>query len=203
VELHALEIEGAMAHPHDEAVRPGGHFKLARQALIEHYERVVTADDEWVRDTSEDAGVIVGHEAGSTVQQLWRHDDVATEGLCYRLMTETDTEKRHLVLCAVVHELKAVARTSGVTWPRRDQDPLDPERAHVTRGDVIVSPHDDLRAELAEILDEVVDEGVVVVDDKDGGFVGHCSSCYGADSVTFRYGAPPTRPFSRPRRRRL
>ena len=44
--LSRAKVERAVAHAHDEAVRPRRHFELTGQALVEHHERVIAADDE-------------------------------------------------------------------------------------------------------------------------------------------------------------
>src|SRR6185437_16413071 len=51
--------------------------------------------------------------------------------------------------------------------PRRDDDGRRRQRADLVDRDGIVAPYHRLRPELTEVLDEVVGEGIVVVDDED------------------------------------
>lgn len=68
MELHPLQIERPVTHAHDEPVRSRRHLKLGRQVLIEHDQRMVSADDQGIRNAAEDARVVVGDEARAAVQ---------------------------------------------------------------------------------------------------------------------------------------
>ena len=54
----------------------------------------------------------------------------------------------------------------GSAGARRHEQGGGPERPYAGDVDGVVADHDRLGAELAEVLDEVVDEAVVVVDDR-------------------------------------
>src|SRR5512143_2498677 len=54
----------------------------------------------------------------------------------------------------------------------RDDDCRRRELADLVDRDGIVAPHDDVHAKLAQILNEVVREGVVIVDDENHGGTG-------------------------------
>ena len=56
--------------------------------------------------------------------------------------------------------------SSGRPGPGRDADPIRIERFDLREGDFVVALHHDLATQLAEILDEVVGERVVVIDDQ-------------------------------------
>ena len=53
---------------------------------------------------------------------------------------------------------------SGVPGPGESSTPAGSQPADLGHGDLVVAPHVALDAELAEVLDQVVDERVVVVD---------------------------------------
>ncbi len=57
----------------------------------------------------------------------------------------------------------------GVQGPGEMTDALGLERRDFVEGDFVVALHQHLRAEFAEVLDEVVGEGVVVIEDEEHG----------------------------------
>ena len=61
---------------------------------------------------------------------------------------------------------------AGVLGPpraRRDQDAADTQLCHLVEDQRVVTPHDWFGTELAEVLDQVVDERVVIIDNEDAG----------------------------------
>jgi len=63
-------------------------------------------------------------------------------------------------------------RLVGRAWARRDHDCPETKRSDLIDRDRIVAAHNRTLAQLAQILDEVVGERVVVVEDQDGAFAG-------------------------------
>ena len=59
--------------------------------------------------------------------------------------------------------------SSGVPGPGEISTRVGVELDDLVEGERVVAVHDRLGAELAQVLDEVVDERVVVVDDEDPG----------------------------------
>ena len=60
-------------------------------------------------------------------------------------------------------------RNSGVCWRARTRDDEDAIRLHrIDAGevDLVIAAYDRCRSELTNVLDQVVDKGVVVVDDQ-------------------------------------
>src|SRR6476646_10481998 len=66
-------------------------------------------------------------------------------------------------------DLVGHAGVVGCAWTGGDEHGVGFERDRFVDGDGVVAVHEWLGPELAEVLDEVVDEGVVVVDDEDAG----------------------------------
>ena len=105
--------------------------------------------------------------AGLAVHQPGGGDDPAAEMLPDRLVAEADSEQRAPRLGACRHELERNAGIVGRSGPRRDQEALGRARHRFAGRELIVPPHEDLGAELAQIMDDVPGEAVVVVEDED------------------------------------
>src|SRR4030095_11110894 len=89
------------------------------------------------------------------------------------LMTEADAEDWHLAR----ERADQLAGTTGLarcTGAGRDDEMRRRERAGGARVERVVAPYRDVRAEHAQALDEVVGEGIVVVDEQDS--CGHVAS---------------------------
>ena len=99
---------------------------------------------------------------------LRRAHDLAAEELADALVAEAHAEHRDAALAEVADR---VVREAGVLGPARararSSTASGVERDDLVERDRVVAVHDRLRAELTEVLHEVVDERVVVVDDED------------------------------------
>ena len=93
-----------------------------------------------------------------------RAHDVAAVELADALQPEAHAEHRHAVLAEVPDRLVREAGVGGPARTGRDQHRVGRERVHLVERDRVVAVHDRLRAQLPEVLHEVVDERVVVVD---------------------------------------
>ncbi len=130
---------------------------------------MVAGGDERVGQPGQHPCAVVVHQARLAVQQLRSAVDDAAERHPQRLMPQADPQQRDFALGAVLDHRQAHAGVVGVPWAGREQDAVDTEPLDLAHLDVVVAPHDRLRAQLAEVLHEVVDERVVVVDDEDPG----------------------------------
>src|SRR5215213_4880529 len=164
VELHALNFQTSVAQAHYDSVGSrGGDFETVWQALALDDERVVAARVEAVFEPLEYGLAVVANLGGLAVDWLGRAHDPAAENLADGLVAEADAEDGD-VAREVGYQLQRHARVVGHARPRRDDDAVGAylpfDFAH---RDLVVAAHDDLRAQLAEILDEVVRERVVVI----------------------------------------
>jgi hypothetical protein len=93
-------------------------------------------------------------------------DDRAPEDFADALVSEADPEQRDLTrqLANGRHGDAAVLRPSR---SRRNQDSVGLLGSDPRHVDGVIAEDDRHRSELAELLDQVVDEGVVVIDDQD------------------------------------
>src|SRR4029077_8763129 len=108
-------------------------------------------------------------------------DHLAAERLNQRLMAEADPEDRNARLGEGADRLDRDPCLLGSPRPGRDPQPVRLEIEQLRDRGLVVADHADLRAELTEVLDEVVGERVVVVDDEHAGH-GH-SGCSPASST--------------------
>src|SRR5262249_28653580 len=156
-----------MPHAHDLAViGPRRDLEVRGHRVRQYHQRVVARRRERVRQVREDAVTVVANLGCLAVHLSLGSGDRTAEGLADRLMSEAYAEDRR-VLAEAPDDLE---RHSGVVrgaGAGRDHDPLGRERSDAVGVYGIVADHVQLGAELAEILHEVVGEGVVVVDDED------------------------------------
>ena len=160
-----------------------GDLEGVGQAVGIDDERVVAPDGQRRRQAGEDRAAVVRDLARLAVDRL-AADDEAAERLRERLVAEADAERRDPGLREAAHRLQRDAGLVGRARPGRDDDAIGRALEQlVDRRDVVA--HDvQLRAQLAEELDEVVGERVVVVDDEDGGHARHGQSgCWEASST--------------------
>ena len=86
-----------------------------------------------------------------------------------RLMPQANPQNRHppLRLRKMLNQLNRDPRILRRTRPRRDHNPLRPQRLHLSRRQLIIAPNHHLRTQLTHILHQVVSKRIVVVENKD------------------------------------
>src|SRR5215210_3297712 len=179
VELDPFRGQLAVAHRHQDAAAVGGRLQAVGEVRIDD-ERVVAADHERRREPGEQAGAVVIDVRGLAVHGHVA-DHRAAEGLRERLVAQADAERRDARLGKPAHHLDADARLVRRAGARRDHRAVPGALEQLLDGDGVVADHVQLRAQLAEVLDEVVGERVVVVDDEDARHAQ--SACRAANSI--------------------
>ncbi len=101
------------------------------------------------------------------MDQLRGTHHLAAVGVPDHLQPQAHAEDRQ-ARPELADDVEGQAGVARMTRARRDQHPVDAERPHVGGRARVVAPDDRPGPELAQVLDEVVDERVVVVDDEDG-----------------------------------
>ena len=102
------------------------------------------------------------------MHDLRRPDHVAAPGGADALVAEADAEDRD-ASGGPADDRGRHAGILGPAGPRADEDGVGLEGGGLVGRDGVVAVDDWLGPELAQVLDEVVDERVVVVDDEDTG----------------------------------
>ena len=133
------------------------------------------------------------------MHELRRAHDLAAERLAEGLVAEADAEERHR---RAADELEADPRLVGRARPRRDHDPLGPERERLVDAHRVVADDLHVGPELAEVLVEVEGERVVVVDEEDHARPPATRAPRRAPGPSLRSRAPRRPGRSRPRCRR-
>jgi hypothetical protein len=167
VELYAFEFIAAVADAHDDAVVGlcgNGKFAWKRFALDD--ERVIPRGDKRPGQFAEDAFAVVMNLAGFSVKQLRRTYDFSAERFTNCLVAQTDAENRELPR-EFLHQFDRNACLPRRARARRNNDGFGFALRDVFDGNLIVAMNFDGATEFAEILREVVGEGVVVVEEQD------------------------------------
>src|ERR1700733_16046154 len=113
--------------------------------------------------TLKDSFVIVHHRAGLAMHEMRGASHAAAEGFPDRLVSQTDPEHGNFS-CEVADQIDADARLMRRARPGRDYDPLGVHFLDLAHRDLIVTTDFHLGARLPDVLDQVVGEGIVIVE---------------------------------------
>src|SRR4051812_40626347 len=103
--------------------------------------------------------------AGLAMHQVWCANHRSPKRLAYSLMPQANSKHRNLS-SEMVNQVYADASFPRCAWSRGNKDPLRPHGFNFGHGHLIIATHFNLSPQLAEILHQVVGEGVVVVQDE-------------------------------------
>ncbi len=183
MKLHALDRKITMSECHDHVVR-GGRCDLKRRW---HSARV--NNQGVVPSGSERAWKPVKHSRsgmddlrGPAMHHLWGSDNRCSEDLGDALVAKADTENRH----AASEHADHVHTDAGVLWPSRpgrDKYTIGCKVHHPVDVDCIVTHDCGRGAQFAQVLHEVVREGIIVVHDE-------YPWCHGPDDIKLLALAP-------------
>ena len=186
VELHALGRQLAVADGHHRVAVGGRALELGRQVGVDH-QRVVAPGRERRGQALEDRAPVVLDLGRLAVHRLAAHHPAA-EGLGHRLVAQAHAEHRGAALGEAPDRLGGDARLApACTVPGETTTRAGPRASSSSTRRGVVAHHLGLGAQLAQVLDEVEGERVVVVD-HEGAHLGQ-STCPHASSI-----APNTAP---------
>src|SRR5215211_3374639 len=166
MELDALGGQLAVADGHQHPATVGGGLEAVRQRVLADDERVVAAHDERGFDAGEDRPAVVLGGGGLAVHRDVAHD-VAAERLRQRLVAQADAERRHARLREPLDDLEADTGLIGRARTGRHDHAIELAAEQVVHGRAVVAHDLQVASHLAQVLDEVVGERVVVVDHQD------------------------------------
>src|SRR5687767_6635302 len=167
VELHPLHRQAAMAQPHDLAVLcVRRHVEAGGQAGALDHQGVIPRGDEAVGDFVKNPLAVVADAGSLAVHHLARAHHPAAEGLADRLVAEAYAQQRH----PAGQPPDQLERDAGLVRrarPRRNDDVRRLQGLDCLDRDLVVPVDRHVRAELAEVLHQVVGERIVVVEHDD------------------------------------
>ena len=181
MELDALGGQLAVAGAHHHVAEAGAQLELVGQVGVGD-QRVVAAGDQRRRQPVEDRAAVVLDLGVLAVDRL-ALDGRAAEGLDQRLVAEADAEHRRAGLGEGADRLAEIPASAGVQGPGETTRRSAPRSSSSSTVGLVVADDLDLGAELAQVLDQVVGEGVVVVDDEDAASRHAQSGCSQASST--------------------
>src|SRR5579859_2119236 len=171
MELNTFDREPAMAQSHNHARAVGfpglrADLQLLRQALFGDNQRMVARGGHGRWGILEQGPTVMADLADLAVHDLAGAHHVAAEGHADGLMPQADTE--HWLLSGkVANQIDADARLLRRARARRNHNVAGPHGFYLLRGNLIVAAHLNFFPQFTQILDQVVGEGVVVVEDED------------------------------------
>src|SRR5271165_1353491 len=118
---------------------------------------------EGISQFAEDAFGIVMNGAGLAVKQLWCANDLAAESCADCLMAQADAEYGEFSREAL-DQVDADSRVLGRARTGGNYDAFWFAAGDLFHGNFVVAMHFDIAAQFAEVLSEVVGEGIVVVE---------------------------------------
>src|SRR6185437_4176717 len=171
VKLDAFHGVTAVPQPHNYAraivfAGFGADFKIRGQALFGDDERVVAGGRQRLGRTAKEGSAIVLDFADLAMHHLRRAHNLAPEGGADGLVSQADTQNR-LLAGKMANQFNADAGFMRRTWAGRNQDVAGIESFNIPDGNLVIAAHLNGLTHLAEILHQVVGEGIVVVEDED------------------------------------
>src|SRR5580704_14095736 len=118
---------------------------------------------EGIRQLAEDAFGIVVNGAGLAMKHLRGANDLATEGCADCLMAQADAEYG-VFSREALDQVDANSRVLGRARTRGNYDAFWFAAGDLFHGNFVVAMYFDIAAQFAEVLGEVVGEGIVVVE---------------------------------------
>ncbi len=167
MKLNAVDIIFFMPQTHQQTILgPGARFELVGQARRIDHKRMIARCFKILFEAFKDALIVMRNRADLAMHGPRCRNDESAKSLSDRLMPQTNAEHRNISGC-LPNELKADASFVGIAGAGRKYDRSSTERARLVNVERVVAPDIARRAELAEKMDEVPSEAVVIVDEQD------------------------------------
>jgi len=167
MELDPLHRKIPVPHAHDHPFPgPGAYLQAVRHGLrIEHQGMIATCR-KGAGETPEQGAPVMVDVGCLSVENGRGPHHAASEGHTDGLVPEADPQERRLP-CHLLHKRHRDAGPGRSSRPRRNDNALVAGGRDLPDADGVVPDDVRLRAQLAQVLDEVVGEGIVVVQNQD------------------------------------
>ena len=167
MELHAPDRQSLMAHAHDLAfLGLGCDLEAIRQRVPLDDERMVACRGKGIWHAFEKILTIVLNHRSFAMHHAVIDDDICSKGVTDALMAQANTENRNF-LAELSDDVVGETGFVGRTGPGRHEDPLRVQRFSLVQSDLVIPAYFHLSVQLPEILNEVIREGIVVIDHQD------------------------------------
>lgn len=171
MELNAFDRKHFVSQAHDDAsavvvAGPGADLEIGRKSLFANDERVIANGGHGRLEAAKDGAAVVLDAAGFAVHESFGADDLAAKSGANGLMSEADSEKWNLA-GKMTNQFDADARILRRAGAGGDHDAIGMEGFEFIDGDFVVAAHLDARTQFAQVLDQVVGKGVVIVENED------------------------------------
>ena len=167
MKLDSPEGEFLVTQSHDFTLgRLRGDFQALWQRFPAHQEAMVAGSLKRIWKPLKKILTIVNDRGGFAVHETTRPHHLAAVNITDALMAETDPQQG-ITSCKTANHLIADTSLPGRAGPRRDADTVGIQGCNLLRGDLVVAADKWIRPQFSKILDEVIGEGIVVIDDKD------------------------------------
>src|SRR4051794_12134529 len=184
VKLDALGGQLAVTDGHDRVAVPGGSLEAVGKVGV-HDQRVVAPGHERGFEAAEDRPAVVLDARRLAVDGLASHDSAA-ERLRHRLVAEADAQHRDAGLRQRGDRRHGHAGLRRGARTRRHDRLVGAAVDQLLDACHVVANHVELRPQLAQVLDEVVGERVVVVEDQDPHAQSACAHASSIAALTAR-----------------
>lgn len=169
MELDPLDRQLTVPEPHDQSI--GGlscHLECRRQRGAVDDQRVVAGHFERVVQPGEDTSTIVGDLRTLAVNDFRSTHHVSAENLADALKSQTNPQNRSAGTPGA-DDLVRRRDLGRMAWAGADEDAVRVDPLDVFHRDGPVAVNHRIGAQLPDVLDEVVNEGIEVVDHEDSG----------------------------------
>ena len=167
MELYAPDAKLAMTDSHNLIILGCcGDFQALRNSCPLDNQRVVAGGGESLRHILEKIFSIVTDARGLTMHQFIGTDNFSAKRLSDGLMTEAYAQQGNFSGPAF-DRLKADTCFVGIARSGRDDQAVKSLEFEIINTYRVIAHHFLLRTQLAKVLDDVVGEGIVVIDDEE------------------------------------
>ena len=171
MKLHAMDGQFFVAEAHDLGVvvaGGSGDFETVRQGIALHEQGMIARGFKRLRHVFEHGLAGMMDHGRFAVHETFGPNDFTAEDVANGLMAKTNAEQR----CGFAKALDHGATDAGFFWRARaggDADVVGLEPRDLIQRDLIIATDFHDGTHFAEVLDEIVGEGIVVVDDQEHG----------------------------------
>lgn len=171
MELNTMNGELLVHEAHDGAILSfRGDLQAVGQGVAFDDEGVVAGGYDRARKAGEDTFTSMENRGCLAMHEVFCADDFSSKNLTDRLVAEADSKDRNGLLGVLAKFADDIAADTGFVrraGTRGDANALWGEFADFVNAHGIIANHLHCRPKLAEVLHEIVGEGVVVIDNEE------------------------------------